>query len=544
MKQFVAKTLSIYALIFCVVDLTAVTPNGCSVDYLIIGGGTAGCVLARRLQELGTVAVLEAGLIQDNDPLISDPKAAGLLVNTYTNNFFWGLGHATQNPTPDNRRFPAVAGEILGGGSSVNGMQYLRGTNDFFTEWETISGDSDWGPVNAQATYKAYEDFNGVPGQFNPLVHGTTGPVDIRQAVLNLQAAQLFQTAIVNLGYPAITDYNDPGTPIGGFLYWQLFEQPSKLRESSSTAYLQGTLTQQSSNVYVSANNRLVLYTEAHATKVLFSHDGGTPRAVGVQAIVDGEERVFFARREVIICAGFQSPLLLQASGIGDSTLLNSLGIPVIVDNPNVGAHMLNHPIIALSGTGTVPVALTPDLDGLYSGGAELPDPSDMGNPNRALQMIGIATPPTTFTIVTLLLKAESEGTVRLLYPDPLRMPIYDFNYFTVASDVATGIAAYTLMYDALVQMGLTPLGPDPVTQPAAVQTYVLTNYTEAYHWTGACRMSQSATNGVVDSTGHVFGVTNLIVADITIIPVSPDGNCAGPAFLVGNIIADKLLGA
>ncbi len=545
MTQLLTRIVPIFALFSCTVHLSAQVSNACTADYIIVGGGTAGCVLANRLQAKGTVLVLEAGLIQDNNPLISQPTAAGSLVLNYTNDFFWPLGHARVDTAPDNKRFPAVAGEILGGGSSVNGLQYVRGSSSFFADWQTISGDADWGPVNATNVYKAMENFNGVPGQFNPAIHGTGGPVDIRQAALNVQAATVFQAAVASLGYPAITDYNDPATPIGPFLYWQLFEQPSGIRESSSTAYLQGTLVQKDSNVYVSTNNRLTVYTQSHVTKVLFSTAAGAtqPRATGVHAIVSGDEKVFFARKKVILCTGFQSPLLLQASGIGNPTLLNSLNIPVVVSNSNVGQNMENHPIIALTGLGTVPAPIAPDFNGLYSGGAELPDPSVSGT-TRALQMIGIATPPSAFTIATLLLKAQSLGSVNLLYPDPLRMPIYDFNYFTNPADIATGVAAYTLMYNTLVAMGLTPQGPDPVTQPAQVITYVTTTYTQAYHWTGACKMTQSPATGVVDSTGHVYGVSDLIVADITIIPTSPTGNCAAPAFLVGNVIANKLLAA
>lgn len=547
MKQLITRVV-LLVLISCSNFVSAQVSTGCTVDYIIVGGGTAGCVLASRLQSKGTVLCLEGGLIQDNNPLIAQPTAAGSLVLNYTNDFFWPLGHARVDVAPDNKRFPAVAGETLGGGSSVNGMQYVRGSSSFFADWQTISGDADWGPINATNVYKALEKFNGVPGQFNPAAHGFTGPVDIRQAALNVQAATIFQAACATAsGYPAISDYNDPATPIGPFLYWQLFEQPSGIRESSSTAYLQGTLTQKEPNIFVTANNRLVVYTQAHVTKVLFSSAIGAsqPRASGVKAIVSGNETVFFARKKVILCSGFQSPLLLQASGIGDPALLNSLNIPVVVNNPNVGKNMENHPIFSLTATGTVPPATTPDPNGLYSGGAELPDPS-VGGTTRALQFIGIATPgaPGAFTIATLLLKAKSLGTVNLLYPDPLRMPIYDFNYFTDPADIATAVAAYDIMYRTLVGMGLTPLGPDPVTQPAAVVTYILTTYSQAYHWTGACRMTQSAATGVVDNTGHVFGVSDLIVADITIIPTSPTGNCAAPAFLIGNIIANKLLAA
>ncbi|CAN5162749.1 choline dehydrogenase [soil metagenome] len=543
MKYFTARIALILALFSHASDLNADTPNGCTADYIIVGGGTAGCVLAKLLQEIGTVLVCEDGKNQDTNPFITDPTLNGNLVLDATNLLFAPLGHATVQATPDNKRFPAVVGETLGGGSSVNGLQAVRGAPSTFVEWEAISGDSDWGPANDFAQYIAMETFNGVPGQFNPAAHGTSGPIDIRQAAKNVQAATQFSNALVALGYPFSPDYNDPATPVGSFLYWQLFEQPDGSRESSSTAYLEETLNQLSTDVYVSDNNRMILYTAAHVTKVLFSQKtGALPKAVGVQAIVNGQQQVFFARRKVILAAGFQTPLLLQLSGIGDATLLNNLQIPVIFDNANVGQHMLNHPIIVLTGTGTVPFPVNPDPNGLYDGGAQLPDPSVM-SPDRAFELIGIATPPTAFTIATLILGAQSEGTINLLYSDPLRMPEYAFNYFMNAADLTSTEAAYGIMYNTLVQMGLTPLGPNPA-NTVAVEAYIFANYSQAYHWTGSCRMAQSAATGVVDSTGHVYGVQDLIVADITIIPVNPSGNTADPAFLVGNVIANKLIAA
>ena len=525
-------------------------------DYIIVGGGTAGAVLARRLSERFSVIVLEGGIKDDNNSLISNPLNSGLLVNGFTNDFFWPLGHARLHPPPDNKRFPAVAGEILGGGSSVNGMQYVRGTDDFFSRWQQqAGGDAAWGPDSAHIVYKNLENFNGVPGQFDPAIHGENGPVDIRQVAQNLEAAQLFQTALNAVGVPSITDYNDPGTPIGAFLYWQLFQQPDKRRESSSTAYLDEILVPKGTHKYVSnnPNNQLVVYIKAHVVRILFSHKHRVPRAGGVKAVIDGHEVIFCARKKVILSAGFQSPLLLELSGIGDAQVLTEKSIPVIYNNPNVGRNMLNHPIITLSATGTVPAASNLDPEALYSGGAEISNPLNPGTSIRFSQFIGIANPGNdgngVFTIAALLLAAPSAGDVQPIYSDPLRMPFYDFNYFTDAGEILVAVAVYRIMYNTLVNMGLTPLGPAPPaildpTDPQfiAVRAYIIATYGQAYHWTGSCRMSTSPSTGVVDNNGNVFGVENLVVADITIIPVNPDGNTAGPAFFVGNVMSNKLL--
>lgn len=227
-------------------------PCECSAEYIIVGGGTTGCVLARRLSEHHSVILLEAGLIQDNDPLISDPLNNGNLVLGYTNEFFMPLGHSLYGRAFDNRRFAGIAGELLGGGSSVNAMQYVRGTKAYYAAWEALVKDSSWGPKNVFNEFKKMETFFGVPNQFKPKAHGEHGPIDVRQATNNLPASNEFVQAIVDQGYPGPIDYNDPKYPIGAFAYWQLNQKPDKMRESSSTAYLEGYLRKKTNNLYVS----------------------------------------------------------------------------------------------------------------------------------------------------------------------------------------------------------------------------------------------------------------------------------------------------
>jgi choline dehydrogenase len=531
-----------------------------TADYIIVGGGTAGCVLARRLSEKYTVILLEAGANEDNNPLITDPLANGALVLADTNQFFWPLGHSLLATPPNNRRFAGVAGELLGGGSSVNGLQYVRGTHDFYAAWEGLVNDADWGPENAFKQFKKMETFNGIPGQFIPQTHGEHGPVDIRQAANNVPAAQNFVNALVSLGFPEIKDYNDPFTLPGPFVYWQLFEKPNLMRESSSTAYLEGYIKQKKDHLYVSSNKNLRLYTKAHADQILFSSatQGNThadkakrrliiPRAKGVRAVVNNQQIDFFAKRKVILCAGaFNSPLLLQVSGIGNESDLKSLNIPVVLNNPNVGRQILNHPLFTLTGLGNVPSS-TSDPEGLYAGGAFLPDPSTPSDLDRGLELIGIATPNPTnpnqgaFTIATLILTAKSAGFIQPFYSDYFRMPKFDFHYFQEQSDFTSAIAAYTIMYQTLVKMGLSPLGPNP-SDSSAVMDYIFAHYDQAYHYTKSCLMSTSPATGVVDSSGRVFGVKGLMVADNSIVPLNARGNTAATAFLIGNVIANKLL--
>lgn len=525
-------------------------------DIIIVGAGTAGAVLANRLSKKYSVIVLEEGLNQINNPLLADPLKAGSLVLDYTNNFFCPLGHAITNPVPDNKRFPMVAGETFGGGSAVNGMQYVRSPDDYYARLEQLTGDKAWGPESANRIYKNMETFNGVTSEYAVNVHGTDGPVDIRQCTRNKEAAIRMQNALFGLGYPKISDYNNPATPVGGFVYWQLFQQPDKVRESSATAYLEDIIHEKvPNNVYVGNKNRnLTIYSKAHVLKVTFDKYDKKNVANGVDVVINNERVTIHADKRVIICAGFQSSLLLQLSGIGDKAYLKSIGVNVIYDNPEVGKHILNHPIITLTGTGNVPSTAFPDPEALYAGGAEIPDESTPLDRSRHVQFIGIDTPnadPTkgAFTVVSVILQAESEGNLSIDNSDAIRMPRFETDYFSNAADINTAVATYGVMHDTLVGMGLTPLGPakaaslNPVDPTyIAVKDYVFRTYGQAYHWTGACSMTTTDRKGVVDRNGSVIGTKNLTVADITILPTSPKGNCAAPAFLIGNVISEKIL--
>lgn len=515
-----------------------------TADIIVIGGGTAGCALTSILSQKHKVILLDAGTNQSNNPKISLPTNSGGLTND-VNTFFWELGHwvdTTNSPTGAPSFQPAVAGKVLGGGSSVNGMQFVRSTVGYFSRIEALTGDKDWGPTNAFKEYNRIETFNGVSGQFDPAVHGFKGPLNVRQCALNVPAATLFANSAATVtGVPVAPDYNDPSTPIGPFVYWQLTENPDETRAQSFLAYLQDKVKRTSENVYKGKN--IILYTMARVERILFSDDH-TPVAKGVKAVIDGEEFVFQAKKEIIVAAGFQSPVLLQLSGIGPKAILKAAGIDVVVDSPNVGQKMVNHPIFTVTGTGVIPVDPNPDPNNLYTGGAFLPDPTQPGD--RSFQWIGIAGPG-SFTIAALLLDADSQGTVGV-FPsapgsNPIHMPNVQFNYWSDPADLTSGVACYTQMYNTLVQMGLTPLAFLPLPgNTAGIQNYILSTYSEAYHWTGSCSMGTSISTAVVDSSGHVFGTKNLIVADITISPFNCLGNTQGIAYLIGNIIANKIL--
>jgi choline dehydrogenase len=519
-------------------------PKELTADIIVIGGGTAGCAVVSKLSEKYKVILLEGGTDQSNNPQILQPANSAAL-SLQINQFFWELGHwvAPNLAVPGTfKYFPGFAGKVLGGGSSVNGLRYIRSTDSYFSEIQAITGDRAWGPANVFQVYNDIETFNGISGQYNPAAHGFNGPLNIRECALNTPAATLFVNSAATVAtIPVITDYNDPSVPIGAFVNWQLTENPDETRAQSFQAYLQGKVKRQSDNVYKGKN--IIIYTNTKVEQILFSNDH-TPVAKGVKAVINGEEFIFQAKKKIVLSAGFQSPVILQLSGIGPKEMLKGAGIRVVVDNPNVGQTMFNHTSFTLTGTGALPMDPNPDPNNLYTGGAFLPDPTQPGDIDRGFMWIGkVNTAATSFTITAIPLNSKSQGAIGVISTDPLRMPIFQFNYFSNPADLTSAVACYGQAYNTLVQMGLTPSPVLPMPgNTADVQDYILGSFKQVFDWVGTCAMGMSAATAVVDSSGNVFGVKNLVVADITISPITCRGNTQAIGFLIGNIIAFKIL--
>jgi choline dehydrogenase len=536
-------------------------------DIVVVGSGAGGATLAANMAQGGySVLLLEAGSNFSADVAISDPTASGALVTTRAGLYFAPVAHprvVTDAVPAVARFFPVPLGRCLGGGTCVNGMQWVRGTD---TDWDAtcaLMGDDAWCSTAIHGVYEAIERLDGLPS--SGAARGRAGPVDVRAASFFEGAATAFANAVVaalpELSLSVLDDYNLPGVDVGAFVDWQLTQQPGAHdRTSMETAY-RSTL--------LGPNVRVFPHTTA--SRVLF--EPGTTRAESVLGVSNGLLAVFHARQVVVIAAGAQSSLLLERSGVGPASFFTTTGQTPVVVNANVGEHVGNHPIITLTGlvppsySGPLPVwpvsvpAGAPDtfavggpvrgspvvvgpttvLDvrALYSGAAFTP----FGLNGRNFEMIGIAANG-SFTIATLLLHARSESSFHARNLDPLSPPAMTLNYFTDPFDRDAALEAVRQMYRILTTgLGLNvPAFPSGVSSNATILNYVYPNYAQAYHWTHSCRMSPTAATGVVDSDGRVHGTQRLRVADVSILPFSMGGNPQAPGMAVGLTIAKKLL--
>ncbi|PTM57504.1 GMC family oxidoreductase [Desmospora activa] len=514
-------------------------------DYIVIGTGPAGAVIAKTLSndKKTSVLVLEAGDNNDRDRPIKDSTFAPELEENFFPQYFW-QGEGTPQEGVDDRSFEWTTGRLSGGGTSINGEQYVRPTAAVFREWERLLGPQ-WSPRQALRRFKELEKYNGKTN--NPAVHGYRGRIDVRQAPVNptIMAKKLVLAMKRATGFPEILDYNDPRTPLGPFTRWQLTQKPNGRRESASTAFLSADMITPDGR---GVNGRkLRVYYRTTALRVLFSDK----RAVGVEYLRQGKCFSTYARKKVIISAGINSAQLLMLSGIGPAAQLKKAGIPVLFNNPNVGKHLRNHTLnTAVFTTNRNDPPLPPnDPNALYTGGAFLPDPTPGSHPRRrAVQLIGIGSNG-TLTIAILYLRPKSRGSIVIQNNDPLKIVLADEGFLANPADLKAvkniyktyikEIATQLAQIDPAYQL-ISP-SPEMIDDDAQLEEYIKEDFDHNHHQQSALRMAPLKKGGVVDRQGRVHGVKNLIVADDSLVPFTVDGNTSAPAYLIGLTIARQL---
>jgi choline dehydrogenase len=529
-----------------------------SYDYIIVGGGTAGCALARKLSDDFTKSVL---VIEAGDNLSNDPAVLG-------NNLFASIPLGLNpkyskvyqaNFTPGN--YVAYSdGRMLGGGSGHNGLQCYRGTPDVYNQWAIITGDPRWNYNNLLTNvFIPMENYTPNGTIANPAQRGTAGPLFISQEP-PLNTDPVMVALGIAFNSPQVPDLNDPSITnvgIGANQDWATppFLGANSIRCFSANAYLTGIPSQGVApvirpNGQSIGGRQLTVMFEANCNRVLFDKFNN---AIGVEYVSTKTKRMIRtkAKQRVILCAGsIQDAAILQRSGVGDQTLLQTLGIPVVFANSNVGANMQNHygAVSVISGSTTV------NIPRVGSGFTDLSPAMSAGTRRMQLFVVDAVYLPAGITqalglttgvsIIGINVTPGSLGNVQIINQDPFTEPQVNLNFYsdgpstTNGTDAFKTVTFYKTIKQMATNMGRTVLFPTPADY-ANGDAALLSDATNsapigAYHNSGTCRMATSAATGVCDSNLHVFGVNKLMVADCAVSPLIEDGNTAYQAFAIG----------
>ncbi len=518
-----------------------------SYDYVIVGVGSAGCVLANRLSEdPGTsVLLIEAGP-PDSADFIHIPAAMAALFRSQ-NDWDYTTGY---EPGADGRRIYLPRGKTLGGSSSINAMIYIRGNRVDWDEWAGEGCDG-WTSEAILPYFKKSEDNE----RGEDALHGVGGPLGVSDGRAGSVAASAFVEAAQAAGLPVNEDFN--GAEQDGVGFYQVTQRDGK-RCSTAVGYLHPVMDRPN----------LTVETHLHVTKVLFE---GT-RAVGVEALRLTDLMEFRAEQEVLVCSGtYNSPHLLTLSGIGRAEELELLQIGQVAESPGVGMNLSDHPTAGLTyvthSEDSLKDALTEDNLALWTGGhgpltsnvaeaggfwrteegMQVPD-VQFHMTSAMYEQEGLVPPPAHgFTLSVCVLRPQSRGQVATISPDPTTKPLIIHGYLTEEADVrsivkgvqkAMAIAAEEPLASFISEGHQVPVSASD----EDVEAHVRATMQTIYHPVGTCRMGHDDL-AVVDPECRVRGVEGLRVVDASVFPSVPRGNTNAPTIALAERAADLIRG-
>ena len=534
--------------------MAEITAND-TFDFIVVGGGTAGCVLANRLSEdpANRVCLLEAGP-EDKHPWIHIPAAVGAAI--FTPGISWGYW-TTPQAHLDGRKIPIPRGRVLGGSGSMNGMVYNRGNPKDYDDW-AAAGNTGWSYREVLPYFTRSENNEVYPAS---AFHGRGGPMNVKSIARPNPMTKPFQAAMAALQFRACPDFNGPSPE--GYGPRQVTILNGR-RVSQATAFLRPALNRPN----------LTVITDAPVARVTI--EGG--RATGVELATQGGRKIA-ARREVVLSAGaIGSPQILMLSGVGDAAQLKPLGIEVKADRPSVGADFHDHMATSVqmdtddaSSYGiswkALPrgiwnileyiVARTGPLGGnVFETNAFVRTDPNLDRPDAQLVFQPAKRNKTTFpipighgyVISIVLLYPKSRGRITLASADPLAPPVIDPNLMADERDFGPMVRGMKLARRILEQQPFAryrgvEIQPGPqVTADADLEAYIRATAGTVHHPCGSCRMGADA-DSVVDPELRVRGVQGLRVADASIFPTLVGGNTNAPVVMIAEKAADMILG-
>lgn len=516
-------------------------------DYVIVGAGSAGCVLASRLSEdpHTRVLLLEAGC----DDRVKEVRIPAAFSRLFKSRRDWNF-YTQEEPHLNRRRLYWPRGKMIGGSSSMNAMIYVRGNPADYDSWRDL-GNPGWGFANVLPYFKKSENHERGTSEF----HGADGPVNVSDLRYVNELTRAFLAAAHEIGIPANSDFNGP-TQEGAGLYQ--VTQTNGRRQSAADAYLRPA--QQRPN--------LTVISSAYATRVLLENH----RALGVEYIRAGATKQSRADREVILAAGaVNSPQLLLLSGIGPAEELKKVGIGTAHDLPGVGKNLQDHPMVSVGYLSLKPVSLQnadsprnfvqwlvlkrgPLTSNVAEAGIFARTRNGLSTPDLQL-LFGPAyyvnhgldrRKEHCFGFGPTLLTPESRGNISLRSINPLDPPAIRANYLSTESDMRVIAEGVRLSRELAQTKAFAPYRGDELHPGAHVKSREeLANFIRGeaqtlYHPVGTCKMGSDAL-AVVDPQLRVRGIENLRVADASIMPRIPAGNTNAPTIMIAEKGADMI---
>jgi choline dehydrogenase len=523
-------------------------------DYIIVGAGSAGCVLANRLSANphARVLLLEAGP-RDWHPFIHMPAGIAKMVGNKGINWDY---YTEPEAQLDNRRLWWPRGRVLGGSSSINAMCYIRGDARDYDEWAQLSGDERWGWQQALPYFKRAEgNARGADA-----LHGGDGPLAVQDLRSRNVLTQAFVDAALACGHPRNDDFN--GSEQRGVGFYQV-TQKNSARCSTAAGYLRAARPRKNLRVLTRAQTQRVLIQGGRAVGVDYRHHGRLTRAEA---------------REVILCGGaINSPQLLMLSGIGPAEHLREHGIRVVQDAPGVGANLQDHLDICTLRHCTQPVSYDrlndaavaieyllrrdgPGTSNIAEGGGFVHTRhATDGRCDLQLHFIPALLddhgrnrlPGYGFTLHACMLHPKSRGAIRLKSADPNAKAAIHANYLSDAEgyDLKMLVEGVKLSREIFAAAPFAAYRGDEIHPGSAAQSdadliaFIRRKAETVYHPVGSCRMGNDAA-AVVDTELRVRGVSGLRVVDASVMPTLPSGNTNAPTIMIAEQAADLIGGA